>query len=295
VKPCSAPLKTLLATRQFYAVDLYKFILVGGGTLRYCSGDADISYNGELYTAGAQTGPYFDRQDNKAKLHQKIGTAVDTLVFDVIPGSATVLGEPFLQGIHSGAFDGATLILHRVFMPTYGDTSRGALRMFLGRVADIDAGRSIATFTINSNMELNNLDFPRNLWQPGCVNNLGDASCGVTLASYSTTGVAAASGSTNAVINATLSGATGYYDLGKIVFTSGALSGVSRSIKTCAFGSPTIITLLTPFPEAPATGDQFTITAGCNKNFTDSNGCPKFSNTARYRGFDFVPQPVVAV
>ncbi|MGH6975639.1 MAG: baseplate hub protein, partial [Stellaceae bacterium] len=86
MKPASTALKSLLATRQFYAADLYTFALVGGGTLRYCGGDRDITANGNLYPAGGATGPYFDRKDNKAKCHWKVGVEVDQLVFDVLPG-----------------------------------------------------------------------------------------------------------------------------------------------------------------------------------------------------------------
>src|SRR6185437_7194876 len=135
-------------SRPFFAADLYTFTLIGGGVLRYCGGDADLSANGFSYTAGKGTGPYFDRKDNKAKCHWKIGTAVDTLVFDVLPGSATVLGQPFLQAVHAGLFDGAELTLERAFMASYGATAIGTVEMFAGRVAEVDAGRSLATFSV---------------------------------------------------------------------------------------------------------------------------------------------------
>lgn len=296
MKPASSALQTLLATRQFFVADLYSFTggNLGSDVLRYCGGDADVKANGYSYPAGGQTGPYFDRQDNKAKCHWKIGTAVDTLTFDVIPGSATVLGAPFLTAVRQGLFDGSELTLERAYMPTYGDTTRGLVRMFVGRVAEIDCGRSIATFSVNSHLELLNLQMPRNLFQPGCVNNLGDASCLVNLASFSTTGTAL-SGSTASSISADVSNAqAGYYDLGKIAFTSGALAGLSRTVRQCSFGSPGSINLMGAFPTAPAPGDAFTLYAGCDKT-TGSNGCSKFNNLPRFRGFPFVPQPVTSV
>src|SRR6185437_11924182 len=152
MKPVSAELLALLATRQFFAADLYTFSggNLGSSVLRYCAGDADLSANGFSYPAGGQIGPYFDRRDNKAKCHWKIGVEVDTLVVDLIPGSAKVFGTPFLEAVHSGVFDGAELTLDRAYMPTYGDTSRGLVRYFVGRVADVDLGRSICTFSVNS-------------------------------------------------------------------------------------------------------------------------------------------------
>lgn len=363
-------LLALLETRQFYVVDLYSFGLATGGTLNYCAGDKDITWAGSTFTAGAQTGPYFDRTGNKAKVHLKIGLEVDSLTFDVLPGAATVSGAPFLTAARQGAFDAAEMILYRAFMPTYGDASNGLIIAFSGRVAEVDCGRSVATFTVNSHLELLNIQMPRNLYQPGCVNCLGDAACGVNLESFKTTGTVS-SGSTSAAINAALTGSfqTGTFDLGKIKFTSGALNGKSYAVKSCAFGTPDVVSLVGFATVAPSAGDAFTLYYGCDKtpgltsititgltstgvsaigdpsNYvsitagmsvsgpgiqpgtvttsdisssnialslpvtqgvaigdftftapggTIQNGCPKFSNQARFRGFPFIPQPATA-
>ena len=296
MKPASAALKSLLATRQFYAADLYTFALVGGGNLRYCAGDRDITANEFLYPAGGATGPYFDRKDNKAKCHWKIGVEVDQLVFEVLPGGASVLGAPFFAAVLAGVFDGAELTLERAFMAAYGDTSAGTVVLFAGRVAEIDCGRSLATFTVNSHLELLNLNLPRNLWQAGCVNMLGDAACGVNLASYAVDGAAEAGSMPSAVL-ASLAQASGWFDQGKISFTAGSNAGLSRGIKTWIAGSggaPGTVSLIAPFPVAPATGDAFQIYPGCDKTL-DANGCAKFANTARFRGFPYVPTPETAV
>jgi uncharacterized phage protein (TIGR02218 family) len=267
MKPVSPELLTLLATRQFYVADCYSINLQTGGSLYYCSGDADLVVNGITYSAGGQIGPYWDRTDNKAKCHWKVGVDVDSLVVDVIPGTAQVLGISFLQAIRQGVFDGADVILDRVFMPTYGDTSRGIVRFFVGRIANIDCPRDVATFTVTSHLELLNQQFPNNLYQAGCVNNLGDTACGVTLSSYMSTGTVS-SGATASSIPATISGSfqAGYFDLGTITFTSGVLNGQTLTIKTCAFGSPSTVSLLGYVATLPSSGDTFNIYAGCNKS-----------------------------
>lgn len=291
MKPASTALQTLLATRQFFAADLYTFTLVGGGVLRYCAGDRDITSGGNFFTS---QGPRIDRKDNKAKCHWKIGVEVDTLVFDVMPQATDLVnGQPFLAACVQGAFDGAELQLERAFMATYGDTSVGTVIMFVGRVAEIDLGRAVATFTINSHLELLNLQLPRNLWQPGCVNSLGDASCGVDLTGYGIAGSAMA-GSSQSVVAASLGQVTGYFDQGKIAFSSGANAGLTRSVKSWVAGAPGSIALLAPLPNAPTAGDAFTIYPGCDKTL-GANGCPKFANTARFKGYPYVPQPETAV
>jgi uncharacterized phage protein (TIGR02218 family) len=300
MKPTSPALRKILESRQWFQVDVYTFSggNLGSNVLRYCGGDQDLTYNGALYPCGGSTGPYFDRQDNKAKVHQKVGTAVDTLQFDVIPGAAQILGAPFLSAVHSGVFDGSELIFERLFMPTYGDTRAGAVRLFVGRVVEIDASRTIATFMVNSHLELLNLQMPRNLYQPGCLNTLGDAQCGVDLSGSPTGTIGGGSGTSDMNLNITTTGMPdGNYNLGKIRFTSGALAGQQRMIKASVYNSSSSasITVIAPFSTAPAAGDTFVISPGCDKSWAGANGCPKFSNTARYRGFPFIPQPTTAV
>lgn len=300
MKPISPQLASLFKSRQFFQADLYQFNLQGGGVLRYCSGDKDVTWNAVTYPAtgtwgsGSPGGPYFDRKDNKAKIHQASGTAVDTLVFDVIPGDALVFGEAFLSACHDGIFDNATMSLDTAFMPTWNDTTAGTVQRFFGRVGQVDAGRSVATFTVNSWLEFLNQPMPRNIYTPGCPFNLGDTTCGVNLNGFAVSGAVSAA-STNSQIIANITNAiVGYYDTGKIVFTSGALNGQSRTVRSAAFGSPGVITLLGPFTVAPQVGDTYQIFPGCDKSL-GANGCPKFNNNARYGGYPYIPQPVTAV
>ncbi len=300
MKTASAALQALLATSQFAAADLYTFTLAGGQALRWTGFDTDVIANGNSFASGAQGGPFFDRQDNKAKCHWKIGVEVDTLVFDVMPGSASVNGLPFLEACRLGVFDGAELQLERAFLaPPAGGlyppvaASAGTVVLFVGRVAEVDLGRSLATFNVNSHLELLNLNLPRNLFQSGCVNSLYDAACGVSRASYAVAGTAAG-GSSPSLVNATLAQASGWFDQGSIGFTSGPNAGFARTVKSYIAGSPGTLALIAPFPFAPAPGDSFTAYPGCDKT-NGAGGCAKFANTARFKGFPFVPIPETAV
>jgi len=299
MKPYSPQLGTLLQSRQFFQVDCWDFALVGGTTLRYCAGDADLGFNGNSYPAGGQIGPYLDRTGAKAKCHWSTGTSVDTLTMDVMPGSSTVLGVPFLQAVLNGLFDGASATLWRLFMPTYGDTTRGPIKFFVGRVASVDAGSSVATFSINSPTELLNQNFPRNLAQASCMNNWGDTACGIAINSFKTTGTLTGT-PTLSGFTATLAGtfAAGTFDFGKLVFSSGNFNNYSVTCKKVGLSGTTATVLLAGFlPGAPSAGNTFTLYYGCNKSPTDSNGCPKFGGTvaSRFRGMPFVPQPSTAI
>ncbi len=292
-------MRLLLGSREFFVADLWTVTLLSGPVLRYNSGDQDIRANGLLYSSGGQVGPYWDRTSNKAKSHWTVGTSTDTMTVDIIPFNATILGDPMLQAIHDGIFDGAEVMLERAFMPTYGDTRVGVIRTFIGEIAPVDSGRSLITLNINSPMDKLNLQFPRNLSQSACVNNLGDSTCTVNLASYTASCVVAAASTKNAVEANFVSGSApaDKFVYGKMTFTSGVLDGFSMSVMSSNIGGSSDLELMTngPLPEPPSVGDTFTLTYGCDKSYNGSNGCPKFNNLLHFRAFPFVPQPSVAV
>lgn len=297
-KPISPRLAALFATRpvNLFKADVYRITLIDGTELRYCGGDQDLTLNGLVYSAGGvQIGPYFGTDNQPAVLKQSIGTSIDTTLFEVLPGSATVGGVPFLTACKNGVFDGATVRVYRLFMPTWGDTRRGPILTIYGRVAEVDVGRTSAIFTVNSNAEILDQPFPRNLYQPGCVNNLGDAPCGVNLTALAVAAVIIA-GSTSSLISANFAAApAGRFNQGKITFTSGTLLGFSRTIKSAVAGAPGTVTMLRPFPSAPAAADTFNLFPGCDKTYAGADGCAKFANQARWRGEDLIPVAEQAV
>ena len=289
MKNASTALINLLASRQFFVVDLYQFTLVGGGQLNYCSGDADINWNSIKWSSGGNIGPYFDRKDAKAKCHWKIGVMVDTLVFDVLPGNAMLNGQVFLSAVRQGIFDGAELTLYRAFMPVYGNVSAGTVILFAGRVAEIDAGSSLTTFTVNSHLELLNQNLPRNMYQSGCLNTLYDTGCGLNKTSFAISS-SVASGSSATAINTLLTQENGYFNMGTVTFTSGILNGLSRTVKNYSSGTLTFIAAL---PAAPALGDTLQVFPGCDKQQSTCHN--KFNNLVHFRGFPYIPQNETAV
>jgi uncharacterized phage protein (TIGR02218 family) len=279
LKPSSPELRALFATRQWYAAFLFTFTLVDGTVLRFTSGDRDISKYGSVYSCGGKTGALFKGNGDGLTCNWKRGLEVDTLQFAVYPRNELMNGVPFLAACKNGAFDGAELQLERAYMPTYGDTSVGTVITFVGRIAEIDAGRSSAIFNVNSHLELLNQKMPRNLYQASCINSLYDASCTLNRESFAANG-AAGSGSTATAIKASFGS---QYNLGVIKFTSGANNGISRTVKSA---DGTTIALISPLPVVPTIGDTFRIYRGCDKTTTS---CNSFSNIANFRGFPTIP------
>lgn len=80
--------------------------------------------------------------------------------------------------------------------------------------------------------------------------------------------------------------APGFFDAGKVTWTSGDNVGLSMEVRAHTGGGA--IELQEPMPYPIEASDQFTIWAGCLKRATEDCAA-KFSNIINFRGFPFVP------
>jgi uncharacterized phage protein (TIGR02218 family) len=141
---------------------------------------------------------------------------------------------------------------------------------------------------VNSDLELLNIQMPRNLYQPGCIHTLYDSGCTLLKTNFDEFSTVAA-GSTLSQINCGLAQATGYFDLGTVTFTSGPNANVVRSVKSY---TPGILILSQPLIQACNVGDAFTAFPGCDKLQATCSG--KFNNLVNFKGFPFIPLPETA-
>lgn len=301
MKTASAELIALLATRQFFAVDLYEFVIVDFNDTyyyRFCTGDQDIIWNGHTWSAGGKKGPFINKKGNRAKCKWKAGLEVDEMTFDFIPGTATLTSfgtVTFADVIKNGYFDGAELNLYRAYMPTYGNTAAGTVLLFAGRIGAVRGTRSCYQINVVSHLELLDQNMPRNLCQGNCVNTLYDEACGLNKNSWDDVGTIT-DGSTNT--NLYFWGVddelpSNWFDLGFIYFLTGPNNGLARTIKSFTQGTPAFANLVSPFPYTPELYDVFRIYAGCDKTqLTCQN---KFENLENFRGFPYVPENSTAI
>lgn len=87
---------------------------------------------------------------------------------------------------------------------------------------------------------------------------------------------------------------TGYWALGTITFTSGALIGQSFSVAASASGGA--LTMAVPLPVAPSAGDGFSIIPGCDKTYPTcqnkfGTGGPGVGNLINFTGCPSIPTP----
>ena len=268
---------------QFLMADLYQITLQSGSVYYWTEADTNLTYNSQVYTAAVDQGaePLLERGEIKTERGLKSSTMDLTLYCGQ---SAQLLGVPAQLAAHNGLFDNAEVMVTRVFMPTWGDTSTlGGCIMFDGTVAQVEIGSTEVVLHVASWLQNLTVQMPRALFLPQCNNTFGDASCGISLASLTLTGTLAA-GSTTTSLNGLPSKAANYWQNGVIYFTSGANAGVRASISTYAAGGAA--GLVIPLPNAPSTGDGFSVYPGCSKTLA---ACTAFSNSGNFRGCPFVP------
>lgn len=291
-----------------FLCDLYTFTLVGtlngGAPLLFTTADVDVLVPYASPVTYSSKAAYFDQLTNKAYGHWKIGLDVDTWQVIVAPAPGSTIGaQPFLAAIRAGVLDGAVVAIDRAFFDTRAGgmpqgkavlSPLGVINVFTGRVAEVDLGRSNAVISINSHLELLDVSMPRNLYQASCRWTLYGAGCSLSAASFAVSGTlaAAAPGGTNPISAtvATPSG-SGTYAQGRMVMTSGACAGFSRSIRSWTQGSPASLQLMAPFPFDLASGDTFTAYPGCDKL---ENTCIAFNNLPHFGGMPFIPAPETA-
>lgn len=267
--------------------DLYTVTLADGTQSRWSGHDLALSGNGHTWAVG----PGLQR----SRVRFTVGVEVDAVTLTITDNVATTVnGQALIPFIRAGGLANARIQIDRAFWGEADTAPVGALLWFVGRVAEIPrVDRYHAEISIKSDLELLDVMIPRDLYQAGCLNTLYDSACAVSRTAYTVTSTA--SGATDAAritFAHALAQTAGWFSLGVCAFTAGANAGISRTVKTHAAGT---LTVLQPWPFAVAPGDAFAIYPGCDKSQTGVNGCAKFYTpvqvAARFRGQPYIPLP----
>jgi uncharacterized phage protein (TIGR02218 family) len=294
-----ATLLALLQTDDFLMAELYEFQFLGGTTNFFTALDVPITYGGNIYLANSI------RIDG-LKYKIAVGLEVDEqdIVISAFPGEL-LGGVDCLPGIAEGLLDGAYLIRKRGFWQRNTGIAAvdftqydpvGVVTLFTGRVSQISKlGRTRAEVKVKSPLVLLDIDMPRNTFGPGCQWELFSPGCTLARPTFSNAFVVGSATDTVITPAGGVSPNLGadslpYYAQGRVTFTSGDNVGLIASIDT---NDATTITLRFPLNIIPATGDQFSASAGCSK--TSATCTTKFANLANFRGFPRVPPVVFSV
>lgn len=123
-----------------------------------------------------------------------------------------------------------------------------------------------------------------------CDAELGDGRCTFQLSApdYQRSGTVTAFGDSTRFYASGLNGhSANWFSLGALTWTAGANSGTTQIVRSSGAGTSAEIILRTAPSGTITVGDTFTVVAGCDKSFQTC--CDKFSNSANFRGFPFMP------
>lgn len=276
-------LRALLAGNQFVKCNLFTLTLISGFQYFWTDADVDVVVraSGQVFSS---TGPSISGVQYKLVR----GLQVDNYDLTVLVKDAdTVAGVPWPVAVRSGALDGATMLVEKAFLPGWGQPAE-TLQIFEGEVVSPAYADLVVTLTVKSDADKLNTLVPRLMFQPSCVHTLFDAGCTVSKAAYTFTGSITQLSSQSAFFT-NMAQADDYFSRGRLLFTSGANTGVRRAIKTYAHEQGRV-ELSFPLIEPVAVGDSFTITAGCDKT-QGVNGCAKFNNLPNFKATPYIPKP----
>jgi uncharacterized phage protein (TIGR02218 family) len=127
-------------------------------------------------------------------------------------------------------------------------------------------------------------------FRKSCDAELGDARCGVDTmhAAYRATGaVVAAQGHDHVEVSGLAGFAAGWFDQGRLTWTSGAMSGLTAIVTRHRDEAGATVLSLRGQAAGGAAGDGFVVVAGCDKRFATCKA--KFANALNFRGFPHLP------
>jgi uncharacterized phage protein (TIGR02218 family) len=250
----------------------WKIVRRDSASLGFTDHDAPVSFGGLSYEAVAGF--------TASEVQSMLGLAVDNLT---VTGalSSEALNE---HDLAAGLYDNAAIEIWRVnwTMPV----ERVLMRK--GSLGEVKRGKTGFQAEVRGLAHILNQPVGR-AYGHGCDADLGDGRCKLALLDYTAAGtVAAAQDARRVTVSGLGAFAGGGFTGGKLSFTGGANSGRAMEVKRHTLsGAGVTIELWQAMSEAVAVGDAFTVSAGCDKQFSTCK--TRFANQANFRGFPYMP------
>jgi uncharacterized phage protein (TIGR02218 family) len=270
MKNPSAGFITHIAGELTTLATCWKITRTDGQVYGFTNHDQSLSISGVTYLA--ETG------FSATAIRTAADFAVDNLDVMGVLDAATITAAD----LRAGLWDFAAVEIFDVNWATLAD---GVLNQRKGWIGEVRSGRSGFVAELRGLTQRLQQTIGR-LYGAACDAELGDARCGVTLASYTVTGTVTGVTSRRVFADSALTDADGYFDQGKITWTGGENDGLSMEVKTYLLAGGAIALVL-PMPFDVAIGDTYSLSAGCDKLFPTCG--TKFSNKINFRGFPHVP------
>lgn len=271
-----APLQTHLDTRETTLSWCWKIERRDGVTMGFTNHDRDLTFDSVTYEAS--TGFL------GTEIESQLGMNVDNMdVYGAV--DSTNISE---ADIEAGRYDNADVT---VYLVNWSDVSQRVV-MKKGNIGNVKRGQTMFEGEVRGiSHELQEVQ--GRLYEYKCDALLGDGRCTKVVSGSTYTGngtVVSADGRALMTASGLDSYTSGWFSRGKLTFTSGNNSGLSREVKTHINSNGIVtVSLWEPFPWGIAVSDTFDIVAGCDKLFKTCKA--KFNNAINFRGFPHIPGP----
>ena len=185
------------------------------------------------------------------------------------------------EDLQAGLYDHAEV---RIFMVNYLDPTAWDVKLLRGRLGEVSVGKHRANAELRSLTQMLKQRIGR-AHEVSCPYELGDAKCGVNLASFTVTGTVTTLINQFRFIDSSRSEAQAWFRGGKLTWTSGYNEGLPMEVQAFNASAKRFnLHLAMPFPIQ--IGDGYSVYAGCNKTYATCKA--KFSNF-NFGGFSHIP------
>jgi len=245
-----------------------------GADMGFTDHDRDLTFDGTIFEAAAGL--------TATDVASSVGLGVDNLDIESVLKSDRLNEDDLAAGL----FDNARVEVFRVNWQSLDER----VLMRLGNLGEVTRGPY--SFSAEVRGLAHELQQPKGrLFQFGCDADVGDTRCTVDLdlPAFKGAGVVA---TLSAIRVFTATGLDGFgsdwFTRGLVMWTSGANVGRSMEVKLHTKASSSVTLELWQRMSQPiGTGDGFTVTAGCDKQFGTCKS--KFDNALSFRGFPNIP------
>jgi uncharacterized phage protein (TIGR02218 family) len=275
VKTLPAGLAASLATGVTTLCWCWKLTRMDNSVLGFTDHDNDLVFDSVAYRAESGL--------TASAWAATAGLAVDTIDAHGALQSASLTEDDLARGL----WDGAKIEVWRV---DWSDTDNRVL-MFTGSIGEVERGEM--AFRAELRSLAHGLNQPKGrIFSALCNADIGDAKCSVNLSSSAFSASASVLGVLEARASFKTSGLAAFdehwFSRGLLTWSSGANNSARMEVKRHTIsGSDAVIELVQDMPFDIAANDQFSLSAGCDKDIATCKA--KFDNVLNFRGFPHMP------
>lgn len=273
MKATGASLKAHYAQRVTTRARCWKLTRVDGEVFGFTEHAEALTISGVVYSSSATS-------FNASTVDTRAALNVDNMEVSASFDAAAFTVDDLLAGV----WDFARV---EFFAVNYEDTSQGIEKIRYGWLGEVRYSDNGFVAEIRGLAQRYQLRFGR-AYMPACDAVVGDSRCTIDLdvfADGKVTSTVTTATSARQFTCSAITQATGWFNRGKITFTSGENAGLSNEVKTQT--SAGVIVLQLPMPYTIAASDGFYVTAGCDLSLATC--ISKYNNAVNHRGFADIP------